>query len=173
MQFRFVVDRLQRADVFEPAEDVARCQQEGGEHQFLDGVGVGPRGVEHDDAALRAGTHGHVVEAHARTRDGADLGAEFIDVQPVAAQQDGVRIVNLRADLEAVFRETPKPFGCDLVESPDPVHDLLSSCELPAGRTLEFGDDERRAVTGREAGQPFPDRRREGGELSDGRDQCL
>ena len=122
VQFRFVVHRVERADVFEAAEYVAGGQQKCGQHQFLHGVRVRAGRVEDDDAALGAGVRGHVVDAGAGPGDGSDLRAELAGVQPVAAQQDGVRIVNVGAHLEAVLRQTRQAFWCDLVESLDSVH---------------------------------------------------
>ena len=83
-------------------------KQQRGQRQFLDAVGVGARGVEHDDALLAATVKRDVVDARARARDGQQLGAERHLVHRGRADEDMVLYNDLAAMIFAPSkRSTP------------------------------------------------------------------
>ena len=93
---------LERFRPFYAAHDVARGQQQRGDGQLLDGVGVRARRVEHDDAAPAVILDGDVVVARAGAADGQQrLGHRQI-VHGGAAHDDRVGIFNILADCEFV-----------------------------------------------------------------------
>ena len=84
------------------------------------------------------------------------LSAHVAHRQPMAAQQNGMRVGYVRADLEAVIGKPRQPSGGDLVESPNSVHRLTAVLKALRGRrartrrltrgAFELGNDETCAV---------------------------
>ena len=64
-----VLDLREPLDVIHPRENVARSQQHAGDHQLLDRVGIGTRGVEDDDSLLAIFGDRNVVDARTGARD--------------------------------------------------------------------------------------------------------
>jgi hypothetical protein len=69
---------------------VAHGHHQAGEHEFLDGVGVRTRRVEHRRAALGHGLDRNVVRARTRTADGEHRRRDRHRVHVVRAHEDGV-----------------------------------------------------------------------------------
>ena len=86
---------LERLDPFDGVHDLAPAEEELADDQLFDGVGVGARGVEDDDALLRAGGDGDVVGARARTRHREELFSQRVFVHVEAAQHDAVGVFYL------------------------------------------------------------------------------
>ena len=83
------------------AQNVPGGDEQGGQNQFLDRVGVGAGGVEHHDAVFRAAVDGDVVGPRPRPGDGPQLLREHIVVHGGGADQDAVLVLHLAAHLEA------------------------------------------------------------------------
>jgi hypothetical protein len=94
----FEVGAFEPLDVSDRRNDVARDGKHRGEHQLLDGVGVGAGGVEDGDAAPGHGLHGDVVHASAGARDCLDRRRHIVGLEHVRAQQDRVRRRKALAD---------------------------------------------------------------------------
>ena len=95
--------------------DVARRQQHAGHHQFLDGVGVGPGGVEHRNAAFGHARHGDVVDPGPRPADGAQGGGDLQVMHAGGAHQDGVGMGDLGGDLVLLAGEAVQAGDRDIV----------------------------------------------------------
>jgi hypothetical protein len=112
----------QRLHVVHAVDDAARAEQHAGHHQFLDGVGVGARGVEDDDALLAVLGDRHVVDAGAGARDGQQRLGHFDALQLLAAQEKGVGVGDVAADFIGLDAETIQALDRDLVVGSDLVH---------------------------------------------------
>ena len=82
--------RVEARDELKRRNDVARRQQQRGQHELLHRVGVGARRVEHRHAALRHLCHRDVVGSRPGAADGLDTRPERHGVHVVRAHQDGV-----------------------------------------------------------------------------------
>ena len=92
----------ERLRPFDAAHNIARGQQQRGDGQLLDGVGVRARRVEHDDAAPAVILDGDVVVARARAPDGQQRFRHGQIVHGGAAHDDRVGIFDVLADGEFV-----------------------------------------------------------------------
>jgi hypothetical protein len=104
------------------AEDVARADQDETHDQLLDGVRVGSRRVEDDDAVLGIALVGDVVDAGAGAGDAAD-GLRQLEVEDVlGAQENGVDgVVELVGEV-VVTAEPREVLGLDVVVQLDVAH---------------------------------------------------
>ena len=107
-------------------DDAAGGQQQTGQHQFLDGVGVGTGGVEHDDALFAAEVDRDVVDARARARDRGQTLRQSHIVHGRRTHEHAVGIIELIRDRVA-RAEARRAAGRDLVECADlHLHTLLT-----------------------------------------------
>ena len=111
--------RVKAGDKAQRRCDVARGQQHAGEHEFLDRVGVGARGVEDRHAARAHQAHRNVVGACAGAADGAHAVGDRLVVQVGRAQQQRVRRGDVRADRVQLGRQARQAIGRNLVEDAD------------------------------------------------------
>ncbi len=120
-----LVDRLvvaaQRAGERPGLADVARRQEQAREHELLDRVGVGARGVEDGNAAPAQLRDRNVVDARAGAPDRAHGVGNCGAVHVRRAHQNGIRALQARCDLVAVARQALQAAGADVVESQDAV----------------------------------------------------
>ncbi len=114
---RFVVAE-EAVDEGQRRRDVARAHQHAGDHQLLDGVGVGAGGVEDDHAAFAHGLGRDVVGAGAGAADSQHTGGDRHVVHYLRADQDGVRVGDVVADDVAV-RQAGQALLRDRVERLD------------------------------------------------------
>ncbi len=116
-----VIVALERADVAPGLADVARREEQAREHQFLDRVRVRAGRVEHRDATAAQLRDGHVVGARAGARDREHALGNLHRVHVRRAQQDRVRVADLRGDLVEIARQPLEPADGDAVEREDLV----------------------------------------------------
>ena len=100
---------IEAADVAQRRHHVARRQQQRGEHQLLDRVGVGAGRIEHRHAARRHLGDRNVVGARAGAADRLDARRNRHRVHVVRAHEDRVRVVDRLADGVARRREAVQP----------------------------------------------------------------
>ena len=91
-----------RADPVHRLHDAAAREDEHREDELLDGVGVGTRRVEHDDAALGVLLDGDVVHAGAAAGDGADGFRQVIAVEVGRAHEDSVCAIGIGDEVIAL-----------------------------------------------------------------------
>ena len=108
--------------VVHAGEDVARGQQHAGEHQLLDRIGVGARGVEHHHAARAVFGDRDVVDARPGTGDAEQGVGDRLAVELVAAQDVALRSLGVRPDLIAVARKAVESLAGNLVVGANPEH---------------------------------------------------
>ena len=104
-----LVIALQSAYEADRGKYVARSHQHAGNDQFLDCIGVGSGGVEHDDAAFAHGLDRDVVGAGAGATDGQYAGRDGQLMHDLGAHQNGVRVGTVIAD-DIAFGKSGKPF---------------------------------------------------------------
>ena len=102
--------------------DVARRQQHARHHQLLDGIGVGPGGVEHRDAALGHARHGDVVDPGPRPAYRPQGGGDLQVVHAGGTHQDGVGMGDLGGDLVLLAGEAVQARNRDIVQRQYLVH---------------------------------------------------
>jgi hypothetical protein len=103
--------------------DVTRRQQHAGDHQFLHGIGVRARGVEHWDAELAELVHRNIVHARAGTPDRLERLRNLHVMHLEGTQQDTIRLLQVGGYLELVGRQLGEPERRDIVEREYLVHD--------------------------------------------------
>ena len=105
--------------------DVARGHQHRRQHQFLHGVGVGARCIEHRHAALAHRRDRDVVGAGTGTTDRLDRGRDVELVHVGRAHQHRIRILDLGGDFIALARQALETVDGDVVEGLDLEHGFL------------------------------------------------
>ena len=101
---------------------IAGGDQHAAQHQLLDGVGVGTGGGEDHDALFRAAVQRDIVHAAAGTGNGQQVGGEIIVVQLGGADQNGMLVAVIVADVILSCVEGAQTHGGDLVHGFDAVH---------------------------------------------------
>ena len=110
---------LERVRPFNAADNVARGEEEPGQHELLDGVGVRAGRVEHNDALLRACVYRDIVYASASAGNRLERGGKLHVVQRGAADDNAVILGGVLAVYEigrvemgkAAFRNLVKQFN--------------------------------------------------------------
>ena len=109
------------------ADHVAGRHDQGRDFLLLDRLGIGAGAVEDHDALFGAVLDGDVVIARAGSRDGQQLGVEFLAVQIGAADQQTVGRFHIRAHLAApLFQGAGAVLG-DGVHGFDLKHGVLQT----------------------------------------------
>ena len=104
------------------ADDVAGGQEQTGQHELLDRVGVGARRVEHADARGGALVNRDVVVARARARDG-EQGARQLHLEHRGRAHDHrVGLRRFLADGEVLLREVVVDHGRNRIQRLNRVH---------------------------------------------------
>ena len=112
-------------DPLDAADDVAACQQQRGDDEFLHAVGVRAGRVEHDDALLGIFGVGDVVDAGARARDSQQVRARREFVHLGATHEDRIGLGEVLGTLVGV-RKVPEPH----------LRDGIQACILPVVHSL-------------------------------------
>jgi hypothetical protein len=99
---------------------VARGQQHAGEHEFLDGIGVGAGSVEDRYAPPRQLRHRDVVHAGTGPGNGQHRRRDRDVVQLCRPHDDGVGGADVGRHLVGRLRQAPQSLDGDAVERPDP-----------------------------------------------------
>src|SRR5690606_14060710 len=101
-----------------------------GNDQFLDRVGIGARRVEDRDAARAHLRDGNVVDAGAGAADGLERRRNVERVHVGRADEDGVGVLYVGTDVIAIGRQPGQTGTGNVVEDEDVVH----ADSLPARR---------------------------------------
>ena len=101
--------------------DLTGSQQQSGDGQLLDAVGVCAGGVEDNDASLGSAVQGDVVDACACTGDALQGSGEVVVVQLSGTDQDGVLVCHVVSDLETIVQLSQADLG-DLVHGLNLIH---------------------------------------------------
>ena len=101
--------------------------EQGGDHQLLDSVGVGAGGVKDHHTLLGHLVQGDVVDAHAGAADAQKLVLNVHLVHVGAADDDGVRLFDFRADQVLVPRQNVAVDRGNGVQIADLIHGHLFS----------------------------------------------
>ena len=107
---------LQGLDPVHGRGDLSGGQEQGAEHQLLDGVGVGAGGVEHHHALLGTLLHRDVVDARTGPGDGQQVFLQLHVVHGGGAHQDAVGGLDLRGE-GVVFPQALGADGADLIQA--------------------------------------------------------
>ena len=94
---------------------VAHGEDHAGDGQFLDGVGVAPRGVEDHDPLLGAAVHGDGVDPCAHPDDGLHVGAELHVMEGGGMDQDPIGVLDIVAAGVFIGIKDLEPGGADAV----------------------------------------------------------
>ena len=103
-------------DPFCAAHDVTGRQDQTGDDQLLDGVGVGAGCIEYDNAFLSAALQGDIVDAGAGTGDGSEAGGEGHFLHIGGTDQYACRVVH-GIHQAVALAETGGPHCADVVKA--------------------------------------------------------
>ena len=103
--------------------DIARGQKQSAQHEFLHGVRVRARRVEHGNPVLGKRVERDVVHARARARDRLQVVGEFHLVHVRTAHEDDVGLRHVVGQL-IVRRQERQPFLRDVVQTVHFVHGI-------------------------------------------------
>ena len=101
-----LVITLQTIDKAYCRHQVACRNQQRRNHQFLDGIGIGARRIEHRRATLAHFVDGNVVGAGAGAADRLDAERDIHLVHVMRAHEDAIRRCNIGAHAVTVFGKT-------------------------------------------------------------------
>ena len=113
------VAAFQIQDVSPGLADIPGAQQQAGNHQFLDRVGVGPRRIEYRDTPLGASVHGDIVDAGAGPGDGHHALRDLHVVHIGGTHQDTVRVADLGRHFIKLPRQMAQSLYRDIVQRQD------------------------------------------------------
>ena len=117
-----LVGAVQVAREIPSLADMAAAEDEPGDDQFLHRVGVRARGVEYRNAERAHLRHRDVVHAGAGAAHGLERFRDLHVVHFGRAHQDGVRLLDVAADVVTFFRQARESERRDVIERQYLVH---------------------------------------------------